>query len=110
MSFERNEVFGQSSDVLAQELEFVEFSNIFLPEGLDQNQMDAARMIIRHSFRSGYAMGVDLETTGVVRTVIDLLTIGHDLSENEQNVAVSFPEVLDIAALAYDQGAQLKNG
>lgn len=110
MNFKSDEFFGRHPDVLAQETEFVELSSFFLPEGLDQNQLGAARMIIRHSFRSGFTLGDEIDSSEVVDSVIDLLTVYHDLSEDEQNVTISYPEVLDIATLAYDQGAQLKNG
>lgn len=81
-----------------------------MPEGLNQNQLGAARMIIRHSFRSGFTLGAEIDSSEVVDSVIDLLTVHHDLPKDEQDVAISYPEVLDIAILAYEQGAQLKNG
>lgn len=102
--------FERHSEILKKETEVVELSSFFLPEELNANQMGAARMMIRHSFRSGYALGGQLDPNDVVDSVLGQLSINHELNDDERDVVQQFPDVFGILRQAYEQGAQARNG
>ena len=102
--------FDSHAEILQLETEVVEFSSFFLPESIDDDRLGAARMMIRHSFRSGYALGGSLDPVDVADSVIDQLAIHHNLSSDERGVVLEFPEILELVTQAYDEGAKARNG